>query len=145
MTDRIQTQQALTAAFAHGRLEIVDTILHNVGNAINSVSIGVGTVCEELARNEPLRVLRALAQAVEAHRGDWLTYLATDLQGRTVRPLILALATDFVSQNERLQETAARVKKRVEHIVDIIGPNGRSATAPWRARWSIWPSRSATR
>ena len=31
----------------------MDTILHNIGNAINSVAIGVGTLKEELV-NDPL-------------------------------------------------------------------------------------------
>ena len=33
VTHRVIAEEALTQAFAQGRLEIVETILHNIGNA----------------------------------------------------------------------------------------------------------------
>ena len=120
VTERVHAEQALMQAFAQGRMEVVDTILHNIGNAINSVSIGVGTVREELRQNAPLRRFSALARTLEAHRGDLLSYLSDDPQGRKVAPFIQALAADAAAQNKRLTRTVDRVKSRVAHIVDII-------------------------
>ena len=120
VTERVHAEQALMQAFAQGRMEVVDTILHNIGNAINSVSIGVGTVREELRQNAPLRRFSALARTLEAHRSDLLSYLSDDPQGRKVVPFIQALAADAAAQNERLTRTVDRVKSRVAHIVDII-------------------------
>ena len=120
VTERIRAEEALSQAFAQGRLEIVDTILHNIGNAINSVAIGVGTVREELARKKLVRRLSSLAEAVEAHREDWIAYLQTDPQGQKVMPFILALAKDFAAQNVQLKRTVERVENRVKHIVEIV-------------------------
>ena len=115
-----RSNQALTNAFAHGRLEILDTIVHNIGNAINSVSVGANTVREQIEDNVLLRRFAALAAAVNAHEDDWQTYLATDAQGKQVLPFMLALAKDFEKQNERLSRTIERVTARVQHIVDIV-------------------------
>ena len=120
VTERIRADQALTQAFAQGRLEVVDTIMHNIGNAINSVSIGIGTIAQELRRSRELRRLRAVAEALDARRGDWPEYIATDPRGRRVLPLILALAADFEEQRDRLTRTVERIGGRVAHIVDII-------------------------
>ena len=120
VTERVRAEEALSQAFAQGRLEIVDTILHNIGNAINSVATGVGTIYGQLARNELVHRLSALAEAIEAHRDDWIPYLKTDPQGQKVMPFILALAKDFATQNARLTQTVERVENRVGHIVDII-------------------------
>ena len=120
VTERVLAEEALTQAFAQGRLEIVDTILHNIGNAISSVATGVGTVYGQLAQNELVHRLSALAEAIEAHRDDWIAYLKTDPQGQKVMPFILALAKDFAAQNARLIQTVERVESRVAHIVDII-------------------------
>ena len=128
VTRQVEADRALTEAFSQGRLEVVDTILHNIGNAINSVSIGIGTISDELEKNEVLHRFRALAAAVEAHRDEWLTYLADDPQGRQVLPFILSLATDFQEKNERLTTTAERMKSRVAHIVDIIRTQKRSSS-----------------
>ena len=120
VTGRVLAEEALSQAFAQGRLEIVDTILHNIGNAINSVATGVGTIYGQLARNELVHRLSALAEAVEAHRDDWIEYLESDPQGQRVLPFILALARDFAAQNAQLRQTVERVDNRVAHIVDII-------------------------
>ncbi len=120
VTARMLAEEALTQAFAHGRLEVVDTILHNIGNAINSVTIGVGTLREQMSQNELARRFEALAKAVEAHRDDWIPYLQSDPQGRQVLPFILALAKDFTEEKARMKKTLDRVENRVAHIVDIV-------------------------
>ena len=120
VTERTLAEEALAQAFAQGKLEIVDTILHNIGNAINSVTIGVGTIREQVTQNELVLRLDALAKAVEAHRDDLIPYLQTDPKGRQVIPFLIALSRDFAQQNAQLQKTVERVEKRVEHIVDII-------------------------
>ena len=120
VTEQMMAQDALMQAFAQGRLEIVDTILHNIGNAINSVTTGIETVHRTLADDPSLRRLRALADAVKAHRDDWIDYIKNDSQGRKVMPFLIALAEDFASRNEELAKTVGRVKDRANHIADII-------------------------
>ena len=120
VTERVRTEEALLQAFSQGRMEVLDTILHNIGNAINSVAVGTGTIREELHQDQALRGLRALAQAVAAHGDDWIGYLQNDPQGRQVRPFITALAEQFGTQHERMQRAVERVAGRVAHIVDII-------------------------
>ncbi len=120
VTERMRAEAALTDAFAQGRLEIVDTILHNIGNAINSVVTGVVTIHRQLSRNHLVRRFSAVAEALEAHQDDWVPYLQTDPQGRKVIPFILALAKDFSKQNGELIDIISRVESRVEHIIDII-------------------------
>ena len=120
VTERVRTEEALTRAFAQGRVEVLDTLLHNIGNAITSVATGVGTLREQLLDNDLVRRLSAVADALAAHRDDWTTYLENDPQGRQVLPFILAVAEDFAGQNERLQRVVERVSGRVAHIVDVI-------------------------
>lgn len=120
VTDRMLEKEALAQAFAQGRLEIVDTILHNIGNAINSVMIGIGTLHEDLVENKPTQRFTALASAVEKHQNNWVDYIKNDPQGKKVLPFILALAEDFSNRNEKLIRTIERVTSRGTHIVDII-------------------------
>ena len=120
VSERVRTEEALLQAFSQGRTEVLDTILHNIGNAINSVAVATGTIREELQEDQALRGLRALAQAVAAHEDDWIGYLQNDSQGRQVRPYISALAEQFGNQHERMQRAVERVTGRVAHIVDII-------------------------
>ena len=120
VTARMRAEEALHEAFAQGRLEIVDTVLHNIGNAINSVAIGIDTMRSRLRDRTLLQRLLSLAQAAAAHGDDWLDYLQHDPQGRQVRPFLVALAADFERDQAALERTAGRVADRVTHIVDIV-------------------------
>ena len=120
VTSRIRTQEALLKAFDSGRLEVIETVLHNIGNAINSVATGVETIRERVGNNELVCRFVALAEAVEPHREDWVDWLSSDPQGRNVRNFLLALVSDLVTWNNSLCRTAERASARVRHIVDII-------------------------
>ena len=120
VTERVRADEALSRAFAQGRMEVVETILHNIGNAITSAAIGIGTLHDQLGDSRLLHRFSALAQAVEAHQADWGEYVQRDPQGRQVRPFLLAFAEDLTRQNEQLMQTIERVKSRVDHIVDIV-------------------------
>ena len=120
VTEQINADEVLARAFAQGRLEILDTILHNIGNAINSVTVGTETVHQNLINDPFLHRLCALADAIKAHRDNWVDYISNDPQGQKVIPFILALAEDFIELNERLVNTVARVKERAYYIADIV-------------------------
>lgn len=120
VTDQVRAEEALVQAFAQGRLEILDTILHNIGNAISSVTIGIDTIQEILSDNQPLRRLHTLADTVRAHQGNWVEYISHDPQGQRFLPYFLLLVESFATQNNAFVETMARVGDRAHHISDIV-------------------------
>ena len=120
VTEQMINEEALRQAFAQGRLEVVDTILHNIGNAINSVTTGIDTIYRRLSDDLVSRRLSALAQAVEAHRENWVDYIQNDPQGQQVLPFVIALAEDLNQQNANMVKTVDRVNERTKHIADII-------------------------
>ena len=115
-----QQEQALLHAFTQGRLDVIDTVLHNVGNAINSVATGVGTLCERIQSRKLLHRLSAVAAALRTHEDDWLDYLRNDPQGTQVLPFLTALDKDMQQENTELEGTLARVTERVQHIVEML-------------------------
>ena len=121
VTERILAEEAkLAQAFAQGRLEIVEVLLHNIGNSVNSVTVGVKVLHDNLADNRLIHRFSRFANLIKAHQGDWEDYIKNDPKGQQVLPFILALAEDFTAQNEQLVQTLERVRDRVSHIVDII-------------------------
>ena len=120
ITDRVNTETALAQAFAQGRLEIVDTILHNIGNAINSVSVGIDTIHYQLTNDQLTPRLTALANAIEQHQNNFSDYVKNDPQGQKVLPFILTLSTDFNIVKQQWKQTVQRIRDRTGHIVDII-------------------------
>ena len=123
-------RRAVREAFASGRLEAIEAVLHNVGNALNSVTVGVGTLYDALRSNELAGRVSALAEAAAPHRDDPIPWLRDDPQGRKAVPFFLALAADLTAQNVRWLATVRRVRERVRHIVDVIRTERALATGP---------------
>ena len=120
VTDKVKAEEALAQAFAQGRLEIVDTILHNIGNAINSVSVGIDTIHHQLTNDKLTARLTALANVIEQHQDNFSDYVKNDPQGQKVLPFILTLASDFNLVKGQWEQTVERIRNRTGHIVDII-------------------------
>ena len=120
VTEQMVVDEALTRAFAQGRLEVLDTVLHNIGNAILSVTVGVDTLHRNLVNDRLLRLLRVLVDTIEEHQDDWTDYVRRNPQGRKVVPVLSALAEDFARQNKALVQTVERVRDRANHISDIV-------------------------
>ena len=120
VTAQTQREEALVQAFTEGRMEMIDTILHNIGNAITSVTTGVDTLQRHLMDDLVLPRLRALANTVKAHQDDWPGFVARDPQGQKALPLVIALAEDLAHQRDGMANTTARIKDRANHISDIV-------------------------
>ena len=136
VTHRVVAEEALAQAFAQGRLEIVETILHNIGNAINSVTVGIDVLRKDLVDDQLIHRFSALANMVKAHQEDWVDYIKNDSKGQQVLPFMIALASDFADQNKKVVDTLERVTERVAHIVDIIRTQ-KSANQPSMTRKNI--------
>lgn len=120
ITDRVNQEEAVARAFVQGRLEVMDTILHNIGNAINSVSVRIDTIHHQLTNDQLTPRLIALATALEQHQDNFSDYIENDPQGQKVLPFILSLSEDFKVVKQQWTQTVQRIRNRTRHIVDII-------------------------
>lgn len=120
LTELKKSGEMVAQAYALGRIEMVDTLIHNIGNAINSVTTGIGTLLEILTNNRLTRHISSLAKAIKAHQDDFADYISDSPQGQKVAPFILALSDDLVRQEEELTRIVNRVRDRAQHIADIV-------------------------
>jgi len=120
LTELKKSGEMVAQAYALGRIEMVDTLIHNIGNAINSVTTGIGTLLEILTTNRLTRHVSSLAKAIKVHQGDFVNYIGNNPQGQKVAPFILALSDDLTKQEEELTRIVNRVRDRSQHIADIV-------------------------
>ena len=120
ITELKKSGEMVAQAFALGRIEMVDTLVHNIGNAINSVTTGIGTLLEILTKNRLTRHISSLAKAIKVHQDDFVDYIRDNPQGQKVVPFILGLSDDLVKQEEELTRIVNRVRDRSQHIADIV-------------------------
>ena len=60
-----------------GMAEVATSILHNVGNVLNSVNVSSGLILDKIEKSKLIGLTKAVA-LMEAHRSDLSSFLEKD-------------------------------------------------------------------
>jgi signal transduction histidine kinase len=103
-----------------GMAEVANSVLHNVGNVLNSINVSVTLVGEQL-RGSPLRELPRAAELLQQHGGTQLAqYLEQDPQGRLLPGYFVLLGRHWQDDQTRLQDEVEQLTRNVQHVKDIV-------------------------
>ncbi len=130
-TRELEDAQRRLVDTAHraGMAEIATNVLHNVGNALNSVSVSADVV---LARLQSSRVgtVERIAELLRMPKSDLGRFFATDSRSQALPELLDSLSKHLAGEREANLEDLARIYKHVGHIRDIVSLQQSFARAP---------------
>ncbi|HEU5074157.1 MAG TPA: hypothetical protein VFU02_08290, partial [Polyangiaceae bacterium] len=112
-------QKVVDAAHQAGRAEIATSILHNVGNVLNSVNVSLSSVADTVSRSR-LPMLEKTAALLVAHRKDVAAFLTQDPKGKQVPEFVVAVSSALKEEREKLQKEVELLTRNIEHIKVII-------------------------
>lgn len=115
---RAMQRELVDAARRAGMAEIATNVLHNVGNALNSVNVSAGLVATKL-RGSKVDGLARVAAMVAEHEADLPGFLAGE-QGRLVPGYLTKLAGTLAAERDELVAELAHLSRNIEHIKDIV-------------------------
>lgn len=102
-----------------GMAEVATSVLHNVGNVLNSVNVSMTLVAETIKRSKSGELER-LSALVREHRGDLAGFLTSHPKGRLVPDYLDRLAEYLVEEQAGLLGEIESMRKNIEHIKDIV-------------------------
>ena len=112
-------RRSMDASREAGRAEIATSVLHNVGNVLNSVNVSVVLLDEAMSRSRTANLARATALLHE-HAGDLAHFLATDERGRVLPGYLAELGQHLAGEIAGHREELRRLSSFVAHIKDVI-------------------------
>ncbi|SMC68390.1 sensor histidine kinase [Polynucleobacter kasalickyi] len=115
---RINSNIALISHRA-GKLEVVNSMLHNVGNVLNSLNISVGLLKERLA-NTPIKNLPKLNELLIQNKGNLLDFLTNDEKGKQVPEFIHQMTQQWQKNHIIISKETHNVIESIQHINEII-------------------------
>jgi len=125
-----ETQRRLVdTAHRAGMAEIATNVLHNVGNALNSVSVSTDIVLGRLQTSR-IGTIERIAQLLSHHKNDLSGFFATDARSQALPALVDSLAKHMAEERRANLEDLFRVYKHVGHIRDIVSLQQSFAGAP---------------
>jgi len=102
-----------------GMAEVATSVLHNVGNVLNSINVTT-TLLDERVKKSRASDLNRLVQLLGEHTLDLAAFLTQDPRGRRVPEFLGQLAERLASEQALVLDELASLRKNVEHVKDIV-------------------------
>ena len=122
-------KQLVDASRKAGMAEIATSVLHNVGNVLNSVNIST-TVLEQNVIKSRVRKLTQLVRLLNDHAANLTEFLTQDSKGQKVLEYLTGLEEYLQEENTSQLQEIKELKKHMEHMVQIVAMQQDYAKTP---------------
>ena len=102
-----------------GLAEMATGVLHNIGNALNSVTTAVGVTAAQLQKSRMVNVQKT-ARLLAEHRADLAHFLQNDPRGQQVVGYLEQLGAHLLAEQETLRRDLEDLQLKVDHINQIV-------------------------
>lgn len=111
-------QQLLITARQAGMSEVATSVLHNVGNILNSVNVSISLIKEFLSQYN-IKNLIQVSQMIEDHKSQ-SDYLLSDSKGKLIPEYLVSLAKKMDQDFQAISNEATNLDVHLQHIKDIV-------------------------
>lgn len=120
-------QEQLRDASRHaGMAEVATSVLHNVGNVLNSVNVSADVVISTL-RATPISGLNRAVSLMEEHPDDLGAFIDRDPRGKLLPTYLAELAKQLSGDQEKALQEIGSLKSNIAHIKEIVAMQQRYA------------------
>lgn len=112
-------QEFVATARRAGMADVATSVLHNVGNVLNSINVSVNLLMERIQRSR-LDGLNQVAELLQKSVDKKEPVFGEDEQGKKLSEYLVQLADYWKSERTTALTEFALLHKNVEHVKDII-------------------------
>jgi PAS domain S-box-containing protein len=112
-------QQLIEISRHAGMAEAATSVLHNVGNVLNSVNVSAAVVCDRLAKSRVM-LLRKSVALLQQNRANLPAFLTTNPKGQALPGFLENLAGHLEEENAGMRKEMEDLAHHVEHIKQIV-------------------------
>jgi predicted ATPase/signal transduction histidine kinase/predicted Ser/Thr protein kinase len=126
-TRELEETQARLVATARraGKAEIANSVLHNVGNVLNTVTVSAFEVRRTISRSRSNGVVRAVA-LVKQHEHELGNFIQTE-RGQALFAYFVDAANDLQAESKSALEDMDRLLRSVDRIGQVMSSQGSDA------------------
>lgn len=112
-------QQLVVASRRAGMAEVATSVLHNVGNVLNSVNVSVNVIAKVFQDSRARDVVR-ISSLLDQHSGNLGAYLTTDAKGQRIPGYLAQLGEQLERENANCLGELSGLRANVDHIKLIV-------------------------
>ena len=112
-------RQLVDASREAGMAEIATSVLHNVGNVLNSINVSTGLVAESVKKSRASSLGRVVV-LLQEHAHDLGAFITQDSRGKHVPAHLAQLAEHLQAEQETNVRELELLRHNVDHIKEIV-------------------------
>jgi signal transduction histidine kinase len=112
-------ERMITLSRQAGMAEVATSVLHNVGNVLNSVNVSATLVADKI-RESPVVNLATLAGMLQEHSQDLQEFIANDRKGQRILPYLGKLAAQLQAERQTELGELQLLRQHIDHIKGIV-------------------------
>lgn len=112
-------QQLMNASRQAGMADVASSVLHNVGNVLNSINVSTDTLLKTLRKPMVGDVCR-IAALFNEHQGNLQAFLTVDPKGKQIPSYLGLVAESLRGSHQAIHHELDSLVKKVDHIKQVI-------------------------
>jgi hypothetical protein len=112
-------RQLVDASRRAGMAEVATSVLHNVGNVLNSINVSSSLLAEKIRASKINNITRAVS-LFQDHETDLAAYLTQDPKGRQLPAYLMNLAAHLGQEQAEMLAEVESLLKNILHIKEIV-------------------------
>ena len=115
----ILNQRLVELARKAGMIQVTNSVLHNVGNVLNSINTSASVINEKINESD-VTTLTEIAKLIEEHKNHMNDFLTKDEKGKKCLEFIVLLAKVLPQEHVNVMEEVRSLTDKVDHVKHII-------------------------
>jgi PAS domain S-box-containing protein len=120
-------KQLVEASRQAGMAEIATSVLHNVGNVLNSINVSTGLVVASVKQSRASSLARVVL-LLQEHAADLGTFITQDSRGKHVPAHLAQLAEHLQAEQDTNVRELELLRRNVDHVKEIVAMQQNHAT-----------------
>jgi len=111
--------QLIASSKRAGMAEVASSVLHNIGNVLNSLSVSSQTI-NNIITNTKISNLKKIAELISEHKDNLGNYLTMDPKGKYIPNYIESLALYWIEEKNNLVQNVNSLDTHIQHIKEVV-------------------------
>jgi PAS domain S-box-containing protein len=112
-------QQLLDTSRQAGMAEVATSVLHNVGNVLNSVNVSATLVSNQVRKSKVVNLAKVVT-LLDENAVDLGNFLTSDPRGKQLPSYLGQLAEHLAGEQKTVLKELSLLHENIEHIKDIV-------------------------
>tara|TARA_R110002111_G_scaffold261826_3_gene335803 strand:+ start:6402 stop:8291 length:1890 start_codon:yes stop_codon:yes gene_type:complete len=123
---RSVSRRLVETAHQAGKAEIATSVLHNVGNVLNSVNVSAGLIQDNVLKSSATSLTKAIG-VMEQHLDDIGDYVTRNERGKHLPRFLIDVSHQISSEEELILEEVNSLIRNIDHIKAVVASQQKNA------------------